>query len=238
MAYIGRSEEYANASSPGYSPYSSSPSTPSTSPTEATTVMSRTPSGNRSASMPVGSIKLPIAAAAAPVASPARKRDLWAVLTSVLGKAIQRLVSTGLLKPQVARQLLGKLSLCLALACGDPDHLSFPCSTPSSSAHASSDARVRASVVALVGALAFVAPDAVTPGMARRHARHRLARVVGRLHDPAAQDILGSRDSRDPQRRPRESRRVRVGPRLSLDCRQSESHRISQFPLHLRDRKT
>ncbi|GAA5871242.1 hypothetical protein JCM16303_000692 [Sporobolomyces ruberrimus] len=82
MAYIGRSEEYANAASPGYSPYSSSPSTPSTSPTEAT-------AGTKS-----------------PAPVQPRKRDIWAVLTSVLGKAIQRLVSTGLLKPQVARQLL------------------------------------------------------------------------------------------------------------------------------------
>lgn len=111
MAYIGRSEEYANASSPGYSPYSSSPSTPSTSPTEATTVLSRTPIGNRSASTPVG-----VGAATSPTVArgptpvPVRKRDIWAVLTSVLGKAIQRLVSTGLLKPQVARQLLGEFS--------------------------------------------------------------------------------------------------------------------------------
>ncbi|GAA5972017.1 hypothetical protein JCM3765_007281 [Sporobolomyces pararoseus] len=107
MAYIGRSEEYANASSPGYSPYSSSPSTPSTSPTEATTVMSRTPSGNRSASTPVGvgaGTGPTVARGSTPV--PMRKRDIWSVLTSVLGKAIQRLVSTGLLKPQVARQLL------------------------------------------------------------------------------------------------------------------------------------
>lgn len=87
MAYIGRSEEYANAASPGYSPYSSSPSTPSTSPTEAT-------AGTKS-----------------PAPVQPRKRDIWAVLTSVLGKAIQRLVSTGLLKPQVARQLLGEFHL-------------------------------------------------------------------------------------------------------------------------------
>ncbi|GAA5916899.1 uncharacterized protein JCM6883_005866 [Sporobolomyces salmoneus] len=106
MAYIGRSEEYANASSPGYSPYSSSPSTPSTSPTEATTVMTRTPSGNRSASTPVGIGAGTGPAIRGPAPAPARKRDIWAVLTSVLGKAIQRLVSTGLLKPQVARQLL------------------------------------------------------------------------------------------------------------------------------------
>lgn len=108
MAYIGRSEEYANASSPGYSPYSSSPSTPSTSPTEATTVMTRTPSGNRSASTPVGIGAGTGPAIRGPAPAPARKRDIWAVLTSVLGKAIQRLVSTGLLKPQVARQLLGE----------------------------------------------------------------------------------------------------------------------------------
>ncbi|GAA5936460.1 uncharacterized protein JCM15063_001893 [Sporobolomyces koalae] len=106
LAYIGRSEEYANAGSPGYSPYSSSPSTPSASPTEASTIMTRTSSG-RSASMPVGigAGAVPTSRASVP-ALPTRKRDIWAVLTSVLGKAIQRLVSTGLLKPQVARQLL------------------------------------------------------------------------------------------------------------------------------------
>jgi len=107
LAYIGRSEEHANAASPGYSPYSSSPSTPSTSPTEAATNMNRNASGGRSASTPVGYGSSTGPARGAQVG---RKRDIWAVLTSVLGKAIQRLVSTGLLKPQVARQLLGEHS--------------------------------------------------------------------------------------------------------------------------------
>ncbi|KAM0749007.1 hypothetical protein T439DRAFT_358144 [Meredithblackwellia eburnea MCA 4105] len=35
-----------------------------------------------------------------------RKRDIWSILSSILGKAIQRLVSTNLLKPAVARKLL------------------------------------------------------------------------------------------------------------------------------------
>lgn len=51
---------------------------------------------------------MPESAATSPTTSvQPRKKDVWAHLTSVLGKAIQRLVSTGLLKPQVARQLLG-----------------------------------------------------------------------------------------------------------------------------------
>lgn len=36
------------------------------------------------------------------------KGDIWMVLSGILGKAIQRLVSTQLLKPAVARQLLGE----------------------------------------------------------------------------------------------------------------------------------
>lgn len=38
----------------------------------------------------------------------ARKRDIWDVLSGLLGKAIQPLVSTQLLKPAIARQLLGE----------------------------------------------------------------------------------------------------------------------------------
>lgn len=38
----------------------------------------------------------------------ARRRDIWDVLSGLLGKAIQPLVSTQLLKPAVARQLLGE----------------------------------------------------------------------------------------------------------------------------------
>ncbi|KAI5474371.1 GPCR, family 3, metabotropic glutamate receptor 5 [Pseudohyphozyma bogoriensis] len=41
-----------------------------------------------------------------PAVPTVRRRDIWAVLSGILGKAIQRLVSTQLLKPAVARQLL------------------------------------------------------------------------------------------------------------------------------------
>ncbi|CEQ42292.1 SPOSA6832_04093, partial [Sporobolomyces salmonicolor] len=110
LAYIARTEECANAaSSPSsYSPGSSSPTTTAASlpllSSGAGTSMVRGNSGQqRSASTPVGVGAGPGPAAGA---QPRRKRDIWAVLTGVLGKAIQRLVSTGLLKPQVARQLL------------------------------------------------------------------------------------------------------------------------------------
>lgn len=43
-----------------------------------------------------------------PVQTATKRKDIWAHLTSILGKAIQRLVSTNLLKPQIARQLLGE----------------------------------------------------------------------------------------------------------------------------------
>jgi hypothetical protein len=48
-----------------------------------------------------------------PAAPPAtvKKRDIWDVMSGILGKAIQRLVSTQLLKPAVARQLLSALLL-------------------------------------------------------------------------------------------------------------------------------
>ncbi|BGP16770.1 hypothetical protein JCM10213v2_004773 [Rhodosporidiobolus nylandii] len=100
LAYIARSEEAAaSASSP-----SSMPTTPSASPPLR---------DGRSGSVPslapgVGGGARPPASSSPPTSAglPPRKKDIWAHMTSVLGKAIQRLVSTGLLKPQVARQLL------------------------------------------------------------------------------------------------------------------------------------
>ncbi|GAA6018549.1 hypothetical protein JCM10207_007214 [Rhodosporidiobolus poonsookiae] len=119
LAYISRSEEASAA--PIGSP-SSMPGTPAGSPPLR---------GGRSASVPVvsapggsapssgvsgatggsgvGAIKPPLlqSNSSPAFAATPRKKDIWAHFTSVLGKAIQRLVSTGLLKPQIARQLLG-----------------------------------------------------------------------------------------------------------------------------------
>ena len=116
LAYIARSEEAAlAASSPGtYSPSASGAGSPAmgNSPLiEPASATSSMPHVARSPALPLPERTTP------PGGSPAstspttqvqpRKKDVWAHLTSVLGKAIQRLVSTGLLKPQVARQLLG-----------------------------------------------------------------------------------------------------------------------------------
>ncbi|GAA6032358.1 hypothetical protein JCM8097_008135 [Rhodosporidiobolus ruineniae] len=118
LAYIARSEEASmTASSP-----SSLPTTPAGSPplplregrsasvpvlpTAATAAAAKAAAAASSSSS-----KPPLGSTASSPSSPIqpllpRKKDIWAHLTSVLGKAIQRLVSTGLLKPQVARQLL------------------------------------------------------------------------------------------------------------------------------------
>lgn len=55
------------------------------------------------------------------------KRDVWTILSGILGKAIQRLVSTQLLKPAVARQLLSTSALPLISIRrqGDTTHLLF-----------------------------------------------------------------------------------------------------------------
>ncbi|GAA5851118.1 hypothetical protein JCM9279_000330 [Rhodotorula babjevae] len=116
LAYIARSEEAAlAANSPGtYSPSASGAGSPAMGnspliePSSATSGMP--PHVARSPALPLPERTTP------PGGSPSstsptsqaqpRKKDVWAHLTSVLGKAIQRLVSTGLLKPQVARQLL------------------------------------------------------------------------------------------------------------------------------------
>ncbi|GAA5906799.1 hypothetical protein JCM8208_000043 [Rhodotorula glutinis] len=115
LAYIARSEEAAlAANSPGtYSPSASGAPSPAmgNSPLiEPASATSGIPHAARSPALPLPERTTP------PGGSPAstspttqvqpRKKDVWAHLTSVLGKAIQRLVSTGLLKPQVARQLL------------------------------------------------------------------------------------------------------------------------------------
>ncbi|GAA5841227.1 hypothetical protein JCM11251_003239 [Rhodosporidiobolus azoricus] len=112
LAYIARSEEAAaTASSP-----SSMPTTPSASPPLREIRSASVPS------VPIAATKAAAAAAAAaaggrpPMVKTAsspptagnvpRKKDIWAHMTSVIGQAIQRLVSTGLLKPQIARLLL------------------------------------------------------------------------------------------------------------------------------------
>lgn len=83
MAYIGRTEEAALLAAAA----ASSPSV---------AVAISTPSSAGTASSPSSTT------------SPVLKGsvDMWSNLSRLLGKAIQRLVSTGLLKPQVARQLL------------------------------------------------------------------------------------------------------------------------------------
>ncbi|GJN90990.1 hypothetical protein Rhopal_004004-T1 [Rhodotorula paludigena] len=120
VAYMARSEEAAlAASSPsGFSPSGMSASSAPSSPADGTS----TSKGRRSSiptdvahpKDPSNSPPPPIGSSTAPpvsVPSPPggvqlRHKDIWAHLTSILGKAIQRLVSTGLLKPQIARVLL------------------------------------------------------------------------------------------------------------------------------------
>ncbi|GAA5883296.1 hypothetical protein JCM3774_004140 [Rhodotorula dairenensis] len=82
LAYIARTEEAALAATMT----SGSPSMPASTPSP-TAASSSSPSSKGS----------PIVRA---------NPDIWADMTRLLGKAIQRLVSTGLLKPQVARLLL------------------------------------------------------------------------------------------------------------------------------------
>lgn len=113
MAYIGRSE-----------PVASTPSTTRPSPTSSTTTNATRPTiqATNSSPGPSNSVPLPILddlsrplsrerSSSTPVvptlANGGRKRDIWDVLSGILGKAIQRLVSTQLLKPAVARALLG-----------------------------------------------------------------------------------------------------------------------------------
>ncbi|GAA5857769.1 hypothetical protein JCM8547_005976 [Rhodosporidiobolus lusitaniae] len=108
LAYIARSEEYAAAAA---SP-SSLPSTPAGSPppppsSDSPSASNFTkPALGQTASAPAASMVTCAASSTPPASVQVRKKDIWAHMTSVLGKAIQRLVSTGLLKPQVARQLL------------------------------------------------------------------------------------------------------------------------------------
>lgn len=80
-------------------------------------------------------------AISSPAVPLAKKRDIWDLLSGILGKAIQRLVSTNLLKPAVARLLLGEPSS--AMASSPPTSLTFVSryhSPPNSPAHPSSDA--------------------------------------------------------------------------------------------------
>ncbi|GAA5973835.1 hypothetical protein JCM11641_003184 [Rhodosporidiobolus odoratus] len=107
LAYIARSEEASTALAP-----SSMPTTPAGSPPlplrEGRSASVPTlPAGIGARTAGGGGVKPPLAqSSTSPPAPVIRKKDIWAHLTGVLGKAIQRLVSTGLLKPQVARQLL------------------------------------------------------------------------------------------------------------------------------------
>lgn len=87
LAYLARTEEAtlaASATTSSPSMQSVAASTPSPSGTSGSSPSSKGSSVMRGA-----------------------KADVWTYMTRLLGKAIQRLVSTGLLKPQVARQLLG-----------------------------------------------------------------------------------------------------------------------------------
>ncbi|BGP00017.1 GPCR, family 3, metabotropic glutamate receptor 5 [Rhodotorula toruloides] len=116
LAYIARSEEAALASSspqtssPGAGASNSVPESPVGSPPSHRPLLEQ-----RRSSEPHIFASLdnaPSAAAPAqptssvPVQTATKRKDIWAHLTGILGKAIQRLVSTNLLKPQIARQLL------------------------------------------------------------------------------------------------------------------------------------
>ncbi|BGO91945.1 hypothetical protein NBRC10512_001102 [Rhodotorula toruloides] len=116
LAYIARSEEAALASaspqtcSPGAGASNSVPDSPVGSPPSHRPLLEQ-----RRSSEPHILASLDNAPSAAAPAQPAptvpvqtatKRKDIWAHLTGVLGKAIQRLVSTNLLKPQIARQLL------------------------------------------------------------------------------------------------------------------------------------
>lgn len=120
LAYIARSEEAALASSspqtssPGAGASNSVPESPVGSPPSHRPLLEQ-----RRSSEPHIFASLdnaPSAAAPAqptssvPVQTATKRKDIWAHLTGILGKAIQRLVSTNLLKPQIARQLLGELA--------------------------------------------------------------------------------------------------------------------------------
>lgn len=74
-------------------------------------------------------------------AAPVGRRDIWTVLTGILGKALQRLVSTQLLKPAVARQLLGALLPALSTSVS---HFLTPCSLPALPIHPRSAKQTRA----------------------------------------------------------------------------------------------
>lgn len=67
-------------------------------------------------------------AISSPVVPLVKKRDIWDVLSGILGKAIQRLVSTNLLKPAVARLLLSRSGCSRARSLGRrvADLPSFP----------------------------------------------------------------------------------------------------------------
>ncbi|KAL8283330.1 hypothetical protein RQP46_005740 [Phenoliferia psychrophenolica] len=96
MAYISRSEEEAPPSS------SQPPLARSIHPG-----LTKTHSDGDSTKLPTeGRPLVRERSASSPVIPSVGRRDIWTVLTGILGKALQRLVSTQLLKPAVARQLL------------------------------------------------------------------------------------------------------------------------------------
>lgn len=79
-------------------------------------------------------------ATTSPVVQTVRRRDIWDFLQSILGLSIQRLVSTNLLKPTVARLLLSEfLSRALSSSIADRNfsHLNRHAHPPS---HAQADA--------------------------------------------------------------------------------------------------
>jgi hypothetical protein len=109
-----------------------------------------------------------------------RSRDIWTVLSGILAKAIQRLVSTQLLKPAVARQLLGtshRLRSTLA-DLDSVDSSSDPSSyCPADKCGTSCDA---ASVDRRVGGR----PRTRASSLARSQAQYCLPSKLHRAHDP------------------------------------------------------
>ncbi|BGP25161.1 GPCR, family 3, metabotropic glutamate receptor 5 [Rhodotorula toruloides] len=116
LAYIARSEEAAIASSspqtssPGDGASNSVPESPVGSPPAQRPLLEQRRSSEPHIFASLDQHKPPSPAvqprSSGPVQTATKRKDIWAHLTGVLSKAIQRLVSTNLLKPQIARQLL------------------------------------------------------------------------------------------------------------------------------------
>lgn len=177
LAYIARTEEAALAATMA----SGSPSTQSA---NAAAISTPSPSGTSSSSP---------SSKGSPIVRP--NLDVWAYLTRLLGKAIQRLVSTGLLKPQVARLLLGA-----SLKSGSFSQCGFDLtffslgrapffehdSPPAPPSHSSPNGGLPARVGTLVGRARVRDGHSPAPGVERCRTRHGRDRELGGSHDPGA----------------------------------------------------